>query len=210
MPDPLNHFLHQHFPGLKLQTGLFYSWPVGLRFELATDTHIATTDDYFREAVHRASVLFQAVFQPDDEVLVVYQQPADKRRRIRVGNFLLRQCGIGRSQVRFQRIPAPHPDSYCRQWHRASFLTPAAAIHFPAILTALAHQDFPPRKPALHGEVFFIHPRRGLIWHMYDDRGLDILAPAPAALQDLYHTHHAWLLDYDRARMRAVFEPPRG
>jgi Domain of unknown function (DUF3885) len=46
---------------------------------------------------------------------------------------------------------------------------------------------------------------RGILLHVYDDRGMDVLALEAAPLLPLYERFDAWLLDYDRERMRAAF-----
>lgn len=47
---------------------------------------------------------------------------------------------------------------------------------------------------------------RGICVNAYDDRGMDIIALTKEPLVSLYEECNDWLLDYDRARMAAVFE----
>ena len=51
-----------------------------------------------------------------------------------------------------------------------------------------------------------LDPNRGLMLYAYDDRGLDIIGLEGGQLDFLYREHNDWLLDYDRERMKAVFE----
>jgi hypothetical protein len=46
---------------------------------------------------------------------------------------------------------------------------------------------------------------RGILLHVYDDRGMDVSALTAAPLLPLYEKFGAWLLDYDRERMKAAF-----
>ncbi|GAB3288377.1 hypothetical protein GCM10027348_04000 [Hymenobacter tenuis] len=55
--------------------------------------------------------------------------------------------------------------------------------------------------------MFFLNQRTGLAFHMYDDRGLDILGPDVASLRPLYDTYSHLLLDYDRPQMDRLFMP---
>ena len=57
----------------------------------------------------------------------------------------------------------------------------------------------------MHGDTFFLNQRTGIIFHMYDDRGIDIIAPEAAVLRHLYETHKDLILDYDREKITAVF-----
>lgn len=45
----------------------------------------------------------------------------------------------------------------------------------------------------------------GVVFHMYDDRGLDILAPRADVRRPLYEQFSDWVLDYDRERIDATF-----
>jgi hypothetical protein len=54
-PFELAKYLGEKFPSLTLGGGLFYRWPIGLRFELGFEA--------FRE---RATMLYEFVFAPED------------------------------------------------------------------------------------------------------------------------------------------------
>lgn len=197
--------MQKHFPGLLLRAPLFYSWPVGIRFDLQDDSS-PSDDAYLREVVRRAGVLFQAVFQADDPVVVVHQQWRGKRSRIKRNCYLLKQLRIPKAQLRFQQIANPYPHtSRPGRWNRVCATTTASRIPYPAILAAISHQDFPARKPVLRNDTFFLNQRTGIIYHMYDDRGLDIIAPASSTLRHLYETHKELILKHDLDGITAVF-----
>jgi hypothetical protein len=77
----------------------------------------------------------------------------------------------------------------------------ASKINDEQIFKAIANQDFHNRSPQLKGNIFFIDPEKHLILHMYDDRGLDVIATNPTALQHIYSVCNDWILDYDRDRI---------
>jgi hypothetical protein len=56
------------------------------------------------------------------------------------------------------------------------------------------------------GRVYFVNLTRNLIFHMYDDRGLYVIATQPATLHPIYLAHNAWHLPYGRPRMEEIFE----
>ena len=35
-------------------------------------------------------------------------------------------------------------------------------------------------------------------FHVYDDRGCDLLATSPETIRDIYDKYNDWILDYDR------------
>uniref|UniRef100_UPI003743ADBD DUF3885 domain-containing protein n=1 Tax=Hymenobacter gelipurpurascens TaxID=89968 RepID=UPI003743ADBD len=78
---------------------------------------------------------------------------------------------------------------------------------YAAILRAISHQDFRSRKHlnTLHGETYFFNQRTSLLFHIYDDRGVDVLGPTAASLHPLYETYNRWILEYDRPRINTLF-----
>ena len=133
----LTEFLQKNYRGLLLRAPIFYSWPIGIRFDLQNDSPIAN-DSYFREVVRRASVLFRAVFQADDPILVVHQQWRGKRFRIKRSSYLLRQLNLSKAQLAFQQIANPYPQSFQPgRWNRVCAVTTASRIPFSEILEAI-------------------------------------------------------------------------
>ena len=65
-----------------------------------------------------------------------------------------------------------------------------------------AEMAITPKAPAT---VFFIDIDRAILFHIYDDRGLDITALDPDQLTPLFNNFNIWLLEYDRPRMDAIF-----
>jgi hypothetical protein len=57
-----------------------------------------------------------------------------------------------------------------QRWNRGG-------IGYDCILRAIMHNDFPLKQPRIGDRVYFINQSRHIILHMYDDRGLDVIAP---------------------------------
>ena len=51
----------------------------------------------------------------------------------------------------------------------------------------------------------FINRSRNIILHMYDDRGLDVIAPQIEDLRPVYEAHKTWVLDHDRGSINNLF-----
>ncbi|MFD1206338.1 DUF3885 domain-containing protein [Sporosarcina contaminans] len=47
--------------------------------------------------------------------------------------------------------------------------------------------------------------RKKMIYHLYDDRGCDIIAVNIEDLRELYEKYNDWILDYDRERIDLLF-----
>ena len=70
--------------------------------------------------------------------------------------------------------------------------------------------DFPPRQPRLKflsdEQIFIINIDKRLIFNMYDDRGLDIIAKDKETLRPLYRKFNDWILDCDREKINRTME----
>ena len=222
-------FLNVNFKGLRLRKPLFYSWNFGLRFELQTgemsnsirqildeegnvipqigDTD---TDEYFQEVTRRASTIFQTAFDNSDKVFLVFMDYKYKRRKIKFSNFTFRQIdNLQKTEINYSkefRLYEPNDKFDIRNIAIIKSIT--NRINYKSILTAIGHTDFPPRKPMLDNngfltskEIYFVNIDKKLIFHMYDDRGLDLISSNKETLRPIYNKHNAWILDYDRKRI---------
>jgi hypothetical protein len=61
-----------------------------------------------------------------------------------------------------------------------------------------------PRAPVV---IYLLNPVSNIVMHVYDDRGVDIMALSPEALMPLYRNFDQWILDYDRPRILEAFGP---
>jgi Domain of unknown function (DUF3885) len=187
-------YLSNTFPSLTLGGGLFYRWPVGIRFELGIET--------FRE---RTLKLYEAVFAPEDVCVVISQDwpedisPATQQRYFRVfslpGAFDLKHP-IGLQSLTVTTEEAGEQETFTLQWGQV----PARGFQYGSVLEGIANADHA-QTPSLSGRVYFLNPATALIVHMYDDRGLDIIAATREALMPVYRTFTDWVLDSDRERI---------
>ena len=191
-------FMKQHFPKLTLTAPLFYSWPIGLRFELGGE--LSLEEGRLSQAVDRAAAIFEAAFAQQDSLYVVAQHynPED------FFWSLLRMSDLPGCGVDIRRSPSLDvtPDQ-----NAVDVVLPFTRSHLDhrALFTAIANTDFT-REPRLDARVYIINTTTPLIFHMYDDRGCDVIAADRATLVPLYHRFGDWLLDYDKDRMDACFE----
>jgi hypothetical protein len=73
------------------------------------------------------------------------------------------------------------------------------------LLKAICNQDLG-IKPSIIHNVYFIDQNSKTIFHVYDDRGCDLLATSPEAIRDIYNKYSNWILDYDRNKIDEVFK----
>jgi hypothetical protein len=82
-------------------------------------------------------------------------------------------------------------------WNRAIVKSKVLNLNNKELLQAISYTDFPSNKHRIQFETFIINISKKIIFHMYDDRGLDVTASDKKSLAPIYHKHKNWLLDYD-------------
>ena len=227
-------FLRYNFKGLRLRKPLFYNWDFGLRFDLQTGEtsnssrqildevgnvipHVGDTDtdEYFQEVTKRASTIFKTAFDNSDKVFLVFMDYKCKRRKIKFSNFTFKQIdNLQKNEVSFSKEKRLYElDDKFDIRNIAIIKLTADRINHKNILTAIGHSDFPPRQPRLDNngfltskEIYFVNIDKKLIFHMYDDRGLDLISADKEILRPIYKKHNDWILDYDRKQIDKQFE----
>jgi hypothetical protein len=227
-------FLRYNFKGLRLRKPLFYNWDFGLRFDLQTGEtsnssrqildevgnvipHVGDTDtdEYFQEVTKRASTIFKTAFDNSDKVFLVFMDYKYKRRKIKFSNFTFKQIdNLQKNEVSFSKEKRLYElDDKFDIRNIAIIKLTADRINHKNILTAIGHSDFPPRQPRLDNngfltskEIYFVNIDKKLIFHMYDDRGLDLISADKEILRPIYKKHNDWILNYDRKQIDKQFE----
>lgn len=195
----------------RLQLPIFYESPVSLRFETGDPTlEIFLTEKklnpkYLRSALWRASFLYEKAAPFDTLLWVLYRTPDLDTD---VDAILDRFC-------RLAHLPAP-AEVYQQE------VTTAAEDPMTRILLFWDMQETPPKVAPLleaimradfkdlgfrelSSAVFFFDTTRHLLFHPYDDRGIDVVAKATEDIRFLYEDCKNWLLAYDMERMQATF-----
>lgn len=60
-------------------------------------------------------------------------------------------------------------------------------------------------EPSVDGDIYLINDTNKTIFHLYDDRGLDIVAENKETLRIVYEQYNHWILDYDRNKIDEIF-----
>jgi hypothetical protein len=194
-PFDLTTYLSENFPSLTLGGGLFYRWPVGIRFALGIEA--------FSE---RAPKLYEAVFTPEDACVIISQNwPEESSLHQQYfpvfslpGVFDSEQMPVQRLEITTQENDEPKPSFL--QWTER----PARSFRYVNVLEGIANADHV-RSPSVLGRVYFLNPSSAVIVHMYDDRGLDMIAARTEAILPVYEAFKDWALDFDRERIAQTF-----
>ena len=206
-------FLSNNFKELRLANPLFYSLDFGIRFDLQDGE--TDTDEYFKEVIRRAATIFQSAFDNSNEVFLVFMEYKYRRRKIRFSNFTFKQIdNLKKKEISYSKESKLYfPGDKFDIRNIAIIKLIADRINYKNILTAIGNSDFGSRQPRLDNngflsskEIYFVNIDKKLIFHMYDDRGIDIIATNIETIRPIYLKHKDWILDYDKEKIEKQFE----
>ncbi|GGE54590.1 DUF3885 domain-containing protein [Priestia taiwanensis] len=207
----LENYLAETFPNLVLRSAVFYSWEVGVRYELGVMKENDTTITYLQGVYNRAIALFHALHLLDDEVYIVidvndYADGKTFKRKLNIfAPYVKKKEDLYR--VHHQTIPYVYPEDNeegLYKTHRFTLRCRPSDIRYVQMIQAICNQDMGMR-PKLYHCVYFINRKNDTIFHVYDDRGCDVIATSTETIRYVYDTYNEWILDYDRPAIDNVF-----
>lgn len=175
---------------------LFYTYPWGLRFELG-DPLLNEREDYIRSATDRGERIWQEVFAPTDEVLVIFDVTPEKELKQE-----LKHCQTQR--LRTKCMPArPDDDEEYEErfFHRYLYAASAREIPFDLIISKIVDGEMFAETKVYSSAVYFYNRTKKLLFHPYDDRGADLIGPDRESLRPYYRSLNDLLLNWNREDM---------
>ncbi len=170
---------------------LFAQWPIGIRFEIGI------------EQVSRATKLYGFAFAKAENCILVSQDWTEGVEIAPRSTPLFKTPGIFPSEPSELQTFDVYPideTAYRLTWTRISPHEFDAA----GIFQAIANREQPGDLKIKSG-VYVIDPKNKLIMHMYDDRGLDVIATETDVLRPLFENFGEWVLDNQRHRVEIPF-----
>ncbi|WP_301724072.1 DUF3885 domain-containing protein [Planococcus shixiaomingii] len=205
--------MQEKFPDLELRPPLFYNWDIGIRFELGVgwERGMAYYDSpYLLGCYKRAITLFEAIHKPTDDIFVVIDVLDLKRGKTinrELQNFSPYVEKSLLYRVKHQTLPFIYPEDDedgAFKTQRFTLKCKAGEVKYKPLLKALCNTDLG-LKPLIYHRVYFVNINQETIYHVYDDRGSDLLATSPETIRSIYNKFNEWILDYDRNEIDEVF-----
>lgn len=196
----------------KLEHPIFYNAPVGIRFEIGGDESIyLDVDDnehimnlkYVSEALTRAKTIYENLPKKPD-ILRIDGYP---NKKVTEEKLVLSICEEGKLPLPHEVVAAPF------QWDEDDEVITQEQLYWD-----LNKFDFSPNtlleeivKADIGGysgfasSVYFVDTTNDILYHLYDDRGLDVVAKSRESLYDIFTQFNNWILDYDREKINRIF-----
>ncbi|MEW9109591.1 MAG: DUF3885 domain-containing protein [Cytobacillus gottheilii] len=210
----VDQFMESNFSGLALRPPLFYHWDVGIRFELGVDyefDNIYENCPYIRGVYDRAITLFKTVHSPADDLFMVVdvhdyaEGEVFKRKLNTFSKYIKKKSVLYKLQENTIPFVFPEDDEDGEyKTYRFTLKCKAEDIAYIPLLKAICNQDMA-LQPKIFHYVYFINMTKKTIFHVYDDRGCDLLAASPQTIRGIYESYNEWILDYDREKIDQVF-----
>ena len=160
---------------------------------------------YFEEIHHRATTIFNALFDENDELLIINRLSRhieDKRFYLpRIKRFINNKKRIYGLKCKTA------PDKFDEEVETKEYYLNVKKddIRFRYLIQAIINKDFA-KKPTIDGYMYILNLTKNTLFHMYDDRGCDVYSFDKKTLLPLYLNYRKWILDYDRIEIDCQFE----
>ena len=219
--DILHSFLEKHFERLILSPSLFYSWKNSIRFEISNPLIPYYKREHLEQAFYRSVRLFEAVFREEDEILFVTDVHSMKKdlflqkRPLNVySKYIKNKEKL--YQLSHQLLPSvfdgEENDDDQSVTHRFVLSCKKPELKYVQLLKAICYEDFThpstilKNNPQSGYDIYFVNLSKEIIFHLYDDRGCDVLASNKESIKFLYEEYNHWILDYDREEIDRLFK----
>lgn len=190
MKHDIDLFMERNFMGMHLKPPLFYRWPYGIRFEIAKPWADHEEPDNLRQMKERSLAIFNRVFSAADNMVIAADVTFGQKKRMNLFKKCVKQKTILR---RLQH----------RGDSRFYLRCTKGDIRFGKLLSVICAKDF--SNPGYDFDIYFLNASRKMVFHLYDDRGCDVIAARKEDLEPLYRRLNEWILDVDRDRIDRLF-----
>jgi len=195
-------FYESRFGKQELLFRLFYSFPIGIRFEIGKSNTRVYDEEYVKNACRRAITIFSELFDNDDTIFVVVNSFEDDPNDLAgdVASDVLSLISH-QNKCKFPFNSQEEEDFSCTRHIVQTFVKD---IQIEKLIENIIWSDIDGRNN-LKGCVYFINPKNNIIYWLYDDRGLDVISNEKTNLNPIYIKFNSWILNYDREKIDRVF-----
>lgn len=200
--NDLDEFMNKVFPSLELKSPLFYNSPIAIRFNLGGNFFQEVKEEQIEEVIRKTLTLFKAINNNDDEIFIITfvdywagEQVTDLEEGLfktfnKVINSNINYT-INKKQQNY-RYDDDEDVVTCRYWTKIKVSSLNSEELFKIKVNSLLHYN------NFVGDLYIVNYSNNTIFHMYDERGLDIVSKQSHILTNVYRSYESWILEYDR------------
>jgi len=180
--------LDEHYKGLLLTPDIYHSLDLGIHIELGEDTYQINDDgklnmNRFHTVYRQVTEIFPLLFKKNDDVIVVVNSYPSEINKTVYPNFFQRYVKVQQRKYSLRMhefIWQFDEDDVCVQ--QMELFCKVSELKLEYLLKTLIHEDFGSLNPRLRKkyciyapDIFFVNVRTKCIFHIYDDRGCEIM-----------------------------------
>ncbi|NOU93231.1 DUF3885 domain-containing protein [Paenibacillus sp. LMG 31456] len=205
-------YMKEHFT--QINTYPFYIYhqvPSWIRFELGLPGLWKENKElYLNHVYKRSKTIFEEMNEPLDDIFLLVIKYGDltnknKYKKLKIFDKYLKDKELLKGLHVIKRLWAENEDEERQVTYSYILKCKVSDIRYTSLLKAISHVDFL-IKPYVEQSCFFINTTKNYIFHMYDDRGLDVFSTNNQTLKGIYTKFSDWILDYDRKKIDEIFE----
>ncbi|KMN92415.1 MULTISPECIES: DUF3885 domain-containing protein [Priestia] len=203
----LNKYITKEFNVVNISKPVFYNFPIAIRFELGNPEETSEYV-YMQQVYNRAFTLFEEIFSENENfyILIHTNKGVNDKKTPKVFEKFLKNKKL-KYNLSYNSLPYIY-DEDDKDWETSQFLLKCTKkdLYYKQLLKAIANvdTDLSPKINFSH-ECYFINIEKGIIFHIYSDKGLDIVGKSTESIQKLYLNYNNWILDYDRNQIDRLF-----
>lgn len=196
----IDRYMQEKFPDLELCSPLFYNWDIGIRFELEKRDPEQSEKDYIEHVFYRSEKLFNAFFDPSDEMYLVSNIYVERLNKKRFFPTIVKNKKTLRNVASYPIVNPYIDDDEPEEDRKAKRII--LKCHKKDLRKNIIRKYFYSEV----AEIFFINVDKQFIYFIYDSRGCDLVSNKVDTIQPFYEQFYDWILDYDRDRIDKVFK----
>jgi len=168
---------------------------------------------YLQGVYKRAITLFESLHSNEDDIIIVvdlnhYGTRKHLNRNLNIFSRYVKKKSILK-RLNQETIPyiyfSGDDEESDFKTHRFTLMCKPSDFNYVSMVKAICNLDMG-IKPSIENRVYFININKKTIFHVYDDRGCDLIATSAESIKDIYDKYNNWILDYDRNEIDMVFK----
>lgn len=164
--------------------------------------------EYFKEIHYRTKSIFNFLFNDNDTIWLIASVSNYKNSKEidlpNIKRFLINEKIIYNLKCNTVPYEYDEDDTEMRTVQYSLKLN-KKDMRLKYLIEAIGNKDFA-KKPKINCNLSFVNETKGILFHMYDDRGCDVYSLNKDVLLPLYHKFRKWILDYNRIEIDRAFE----
>lgn len=216
----LEGYIQNTFPGLQLQSSLYFQWETRLHFELGANIYQfdeggRLNKRRFDRVYGQAQTLFNELFSHEDELVLVTNVYRMKDSKDKNRPFKVYKRGLKNKELLYQLNVRHLPylvdeegEMYTAQYWLKCRTRELSSSY---LIQAACNEDFPLKpnfrssKRRNYPDVFFVNLTRNALFFIYDDRGCEVIAEDRETLRPLYEKNQEWVDEHSLKDAQNLF-----